>query len=115
VNQDDAPLTINASNEALVVFIIRIICLGLLGYWSLILIQPFFVIIVWSIIIAVAVYPIFEALSAKFHGHYKLEHVSAQLNQGILMGLRMGESIGIDSLLGGRRCRRPILRTCVSA
>jgi predicted PurR-regulated permease PerM len=76
MNHDDPPLTLSASNEALVVLIIRIICLGLLGYWSLILIAPFLTTIVWSIIIAVAVYPIFEALSAKFHGHYKLAAIT---------------------------------------
>jgi len=76
MNHDDPPLTLSASNEALVVLIIRIICLGLLGYWSLILIAPFLTTIVWSIIIAVAVYPIFEGLSAKFRGHYKLAAIT---------------------------------------
>ena len=57
------------SNEALVVLAIRIICLTLLGYWALILIRPFLTIIVWSIIIAVALYPLFDWLSARLHGH----------------------------------------------
>jgi predicted PurR-regulated permease PerM len=51
---------------------IRIVCLGFLAYWSLILIRPFLTIIVWSIIIAVALYPIFDWLSAKFYGHRAL-------------------------------------------
>jgi predicted PurR-regulated permease PerM len=76
VNQDEPSLTVSASNEALVVVIIRVICLGLLGYWSLILIQPFLVIIAWSVVIAVAVYPIFDALSAKFHGHDRLAAIT---------------------------------------
>jgi predicted PurR-regulated permease PerM len=57
VNDDDRSLKLSASNEELVVLVIRIVCLGLLGYWSLILIRPFLTIIVWSIIITVALYP----------------------------------------------------------
>jgi predicted PurR-regulated permease PerM len=60
---------LSAANDELLLLAIRIICLGLLGYWSLILIRPFLTIIVWSIIIAVALYPIFDWLSAKLYGH----------------------------------------------
>jgi hypothetical protein len=69
LNDDDRPLKLSASSEELVVLVIRIVCLGLLGYWSFILIRPFLTIIVWSIIITVALYPIFDWLSAKLHGH----------------------------------------------
>jgi predicted PurR-regulated permease PerM len=69
VSKDDRPLTSSASNDALVVLSIRIVCLGLLAYWSLLLIGPFLTIIAWSIIIAVALYPIFDWLRAKLHGH----------------------------------------------
>ncbi|HEY1362774.1 MAG TPA: AI-2E family transporter [Xanthobacteraceae bacterium] len=48
---------------------IRIVCLGLLGYWSLLLIRPFLTTILWSIIIAVALYPFFDWLSTRLHGH----------------------------------------------
>jgi predicted PurR-regulated permease PerM len=76
VNDDDRSLKLSASNEELVVLVIRIVCLGLLGYWSLILIRPFLTIIVWSIIIAVALYPIFDWLSAKLYGHRALAAVA---------------------------------------
>ena len=68
MNEDDRSQKLSASNEELMVFVIRVVCLGLLGYWSLILLQPFLTIIVWSIIISVALYPIFDWLSAKLHG-----------------------------------------------
>jgi predicted PurR-regulated permease PerM len=58
------------------VFVIRVVCLGLLGYWSLILLQPFLTIIVWSIIISVALYPIFDWLSAKLYGRRALPAVA---------------------------------------
>jgi predicted PurR-regulated permease PerM len=76
VNDDDRSLKLSASNEELVVFVIRIVCLGVLGYWSLILITPFLAIIVWSIVIAVALYPFFDWLSAKFYGHRVLAAVA---------------------------------------
>jgi predicted PurR-regulated permease PerM len=76
VNDKDRSLKLSASNDELVVFIIRVACLGLLGYWSLILIRPFLTIIVWSIIITVALYPIFDWLSEKLYGHRALAAVA---------------------------------------
>src|SRR5262249_4618132 len=76
VDDDHGSVKVSASNEELVVLAIRIVCLGLLGYWSLLLIRPFLTIIVWSIIIAVALYPIFDWLSAKFYGHRGLAAVA---------------------------------------
>jgi predicted PurR-regulated permease PerM len=39
---------------------VRLGCLAILLYWSVLLIQPFLTLIVWSIILAVALYPIFD-------------------------------------------------------
>jgi predicted PurR-regulated permease PerM len=69
VKDDDRSPKLSASNDELLLLAIRIVCLGFLGYWSLILIRPFLTMIVWSIIIAVALYPIFDWLSAKLYGH----------------------------------------------
>ena len=76
MNEDDRSQKLSPTNEDLMVFVIRVVCLGLLGYWSLILLQPFLAIIVWSIIIAVALYPIFDWLSAKLYGHRALAAVA---------------------------------------
>jgi len=72
---DHETATIGLSNEALLVFVIRIVCIGLLAYWSLVLIKPFLAVIVWSVIIAVAIYPVFAWLSLKFHGRRKFAAV----------------------------------------
>jgi len=72
VNDESRSLSLNASDEAFVVTAIRLVCLGLVGYWAFILIKPFLTIMIWSTIIAVALYPIFEWLSAKFAGHRAL-------------------------------------------
>jgi predicted PurR-regulated permease PerM len=90
VKHDNRPLTLGTSDETLFVLIIRIICLALLGYWSFVLIRPFLAIIVWSIIIAVAVYPIFETLSTKLklYGHRTVEAVTITVF-GVLVILGM--------------------------
>jgi len=56
------------ATQALVVSVIRIGCLALLIYWSLLLVRPFLTIIIWSVIFAVALYPVFDWLAARF-GH----------------------------------------------
>jgi predicted PurR-regulated permease PerM len=76
VKDDDRFSKLSASNDELVLLAIRIVCLALLAYWSLLLIRPFLTIIVWSIIIAVALYPIFDWLSGKLFGHRALAAVA---------------------------------------
>lgn len=76
MNDDDRSLKLGASNDELVLFVIRIVCLGLLGYWSFVLISPFLTIIVWSVIITVALYPVFDWLSAKLYGHRALAAIA---------------------------------------
>jgi len=66
MHHDDNPgPTFGASPDEFLVSAIRLVCLGLLAYWSLILVKPFLTIIVWSVIIAVAIYPAFDWLSHK--------------------------------------------------
>ncbi len=95
MNQDDRALTLSTSDETLVILIIRIISLALLGYWSFVLIRPFLAIIVWSIIIAVAVYPIFETLSARLHGHRTVAAVTITVF-GVLVILGPATWLGLS-------------------
>jgi predicted PurR-regulated permease PerM len=95
VSHDDRPVTLNTSDETLIVLVIRIICLALLGYWSFLLLRPFLAIIVWSIIIAVAVYPMFEMLSAKLHGHQKVAAITIT-TLGILVILGPATWLGLS-------------------
>ena len=85
MNDDDRSLKLGASNEELVLFVIRIVCLGLLGYWSFILIRPFLTIIVWSVIITVALYPVFDWLSAKLYGHRALAAIAITVFMFLVM------------------------------
>ena len=51
------------SVEARVSDLVRIGIIKLFAYWSLQLIAPFALIVIWSAILAVALFPMFEALS----------------------------------------------------
>jgi len=56
---------------------------------------------------------VLPSLLAEFAGKVNLEHVSAGLNRGIPLKLRIGESSGIDAIFGGDRCRDLVHWTCV--
>ncbi|BFM40947.1 AI-2E family transporter [Synechocystis sp. LKSZ1] len=70
------------SNVKNVDFLIRLGILGGLGAWCFLLLRPFMDIILWSTILAIAIFPIFEWLRAVLQGRSKL--ASALL---ILLGL----------------------------
>ena len=55
MTEDQTPL-----NPASIDWIIKIGCLAVLIYWSVLLVEPFLTIIVWSIILTVVLYPIFN-------------------------------------------------------
>jgi len=62
--QPSEPAGLDSSSRAIIIAAVRVACLGFLGYWSLILVGPFLAIIVWSVILAVALYPVFAWLVA---------------------------------------------------
>jgi predicted PurR-regulated permease PerM len=51
---------------------IRLAVLALLLYWSFVLVQPFISIFIWSAVLAVALYPIFEWISFRLGGRRRL-------------------------------------------
>jgi predicted PurR-regulated permease PerM len=57
------------SNPISIDWLIRIGCLALLVYWSVRLVEPFLTIIIWSVILAVALYPIFDWAVTRLHLH----------------------------------------------
>jgi predicted PurR-regulated permease PerM len=67
---EDKPDTAKKSSlDAMVIDIaIRLAFVGLLAYWSLLLIGPFVLIVLWGVILAVTLYPIFSWLKAKLGG-----------------------------------------------
>ena len=58
--------------ESLIDLAIRIGILAFLVYWTFLLVSPFLAIMLWSIVLAVALYPVFEWLSKCLGGHPRL-------------------------------------------
>src|SRR6201987_6468686 len=52
------------SGDAVIRVAIRVGLLALLIYWSFVLLEPFIPILAWSVVLAVALYPIYDWLSA---------------------------------------------------
>jgi predicted PurR-regulated permease PerM len=59
------PLASDRSTRAMIILAVRIGCLAVLCYWSLYIIWPFLAILVWSVILAVALYPTFDWLAVR--------------------------------------------------
>lgn len=55
-------------NSPLVELLIRLGFVAFLAYWSFVLVRPFLPIMVWSVVLAVALYPIFASLAALLGG-----------------------------------------------
>ena len=51
---------------------IRLALLMLLTYWCFLVIEPFVVVLLWAVIIAVAVFPLFAKLKATLGGRNKM-------------------------------------------
>ena len=54
------PFSRNQSPAPFIEIAIRLGALGLLLYWSLVLVRPFLSIVIWSVVLTVALYPAFE-------------------------------------------------------
>ena len=54
---------------------IRLGALGLLLYWSLVLVRPFISIVIWSVVLTVALYPMFEWMALRLGGRRRLAAV----------------------------------------
>jgi predicted PurR-regulated permease PerM len=66
---------------------IRLGLLALLIYWTFVLIRPFVPILAWSIVLAVALYPVFSLISRLLGGRPKLAAaILTVINLGIVIG-----------------------------
>lgn len=90
------------SGEDVIHLAVRLGALAFLVYWSFILIRPFVPILAWSAVLAVALYPVFDWLSAHLGGRPRL---AATLVTGSCLAIIIGPvawlATGlIDSLMG---------------
>ncbi|MGY2906658.1 putative PurR-regulated permease PerM [Bradyrhizobium sp. URHC0002] len=75
------------SGEDLIQLAIRLGLLAFLIYWTLVLIRPFIPILAWSIVLAVALYPVFNLLSRLLGGRPRLAAaILTVINLGIVIG-----------------------------
>ena len=75
------------SGEDLIQLAIRLGLLAFLIYWTFVLIRPFVPILAWSIVLAVALYPVFNLLSRLLGGRPKLAAaILTVVNLGIVIG-----------------------------
>jgi predicted PurR-regulated permease PerM len=105
VNEDQKPY-----NPISVDWAVKIGCLAILVYWSVLLIQPFLTIIVWSIVLAVALYPIFDWVVSRLRLHRTVAAVlitilslAIVLGPATWLGLSLIASVGsiVDQLNTG--------------
>lgn len=75
------------NNSKLINSIIRFFVIGVLLAWCFILIRPFIVIILWAVIMAIALFPVFEWLKNRIGGRRKLSAIIlALVGIGIILG-----------------------------
>jgi predicted PurR-regulated permease PerM len=75
------------SGEDLIQLAIRLGLLAFLIYWTFVLIRPFVPILAWSIVLAVALYPVFNLLAGLLGGRPRLAAaILTVINLGIVIG-----------------------------
>jgi predicted PurR-regulated permease PerM len=95
-------------NATFVEMAIHVGFIGLLAYWCFLLVSPFLPIIVWSVVLTVALYPLYDWLAAVFRGQRKLAAASITI-AGLLIvigpvaWLGLGLVDGLEMLLARLR------------
>jgi len=89
------------SGDSVIQIAIRLALLGFLVYWSIILLRPFIPILVWSVVLAVALYPVFDWLSSHLGGRPR---IAAILTTLIVLAVFLGPAawLGIGLVDGLR-------------
>ncbi len=93
------------SGDDIIQLAVRLGLLALLIYWTFLLIRPFVPILAWSIVLAVALYPVFIRLARIFGGRPKLAAtILTVINLGIVIGpaawIGLGAVDGVKDLAG---------------
>jgi predicted PurR-regulated permease PerM len=100
VTPDPKELSGSDQTTTVVELVIRLGVLALLLYWSFLLVEPFISIVIWSAVLAVALYPVFEWISFRLRGRRRLAAVlTTILSLLIVIGPATWLALGlIDSL-----------------
>ena len=85
--------------------VIRLGLLAFLMFWTFLIIRPFVPILAWSIVLAVALYPVFILLSRLLGGRPKLAAaIITVINLGIVIG--PATWLGLNAVDGLKAVRR---------
>jgi predicted PurR-regulated permease PerM len=88
-------------NTAAVEIAIRLAALGLLLYWTIILVRPFLTILLWSVVLAVALYPSFDRIGVRLGGRRSLA-AAIVTAVGVLIILGPAAWLGLGLMEGAR-------------
>ena len=93
----------SAPSSLTIDFAVRLALLGLLCYWAWKVVSPFLTIVLWSAILAVALYPLFEALTQRLGRRWLAATVVTALCLAIVVGpviwLGFGMIHGVGNLM----------------
>ncbi|MEP7129266.1 MAG: AI-2E family transporter [Chitinophagales bacterium] len=90
LNEADSKISQKLVAGNVIDFLIRICALGLLFYWCYGILEPFITIALWSVILAVSLYPLFNSFKKKLGDRDKL---AAYLITGILLLLLIAPAV----------------------
>src|SRR5215204_153050 len=103
-DKDDAPAS-TRFDVPIVELVVRIGLVGLLAYWSLKVLSPFLTVALWSVILTVALYPLFDWLGRQLRSRRLAATLITLLCLMIVVGpvtwLGFGLTGGIESLITG--------------
>ena len=93
------------SGEDVIQHAIRLALLAFLIYWAFVIVQPFVPILAWSVVLAVALYPVYSGLAKFLGGRAKLAaSIITLVNLGIILGpatwLGISAAEGVKDLAG---------------
>jgi predicted PurR-regulated permease PerM len=93
------------SGEDVIRHAIRIALLGFLIYWAFVIVRPFVPILAWSVVLAVALYPVYGGLAKILGGRPKLAaSIITIVNLGIIVGpatwLGLSAAEGVKEIAG---------------
>lgn len=88
-------------NATLIELVVRLGVLAFLAYWSFLLVRPFIPIVIWSAVLAVALYPIFDWTARRLGGRRRLAAASITI-LGLLVVIGPATWLGLGVIDGLR-------------
>jgi predicted PurR-regulated permease PerM len=95
------PFKLNISNATVIEIAVHLGVIGFLAYFTFTLILPFAPVVLWSVVLTVALYPVFDWLANRLHGRRRLAAALLTL-LGLVVVIGPVTWLGIGLVEGGR-------------